>query len=93
MTGAGIPGSGLVLLGREGCGLCDEMQEALAELADSLPLPPLQVLDVDADPALARRYGLDVPVLLLDDAKVCEHHLDPAELRRLLRGGRSAPKL
>jgi thiol-disulfide isomerase/thioredoxin len=85
--------AGLVLLGRDGCGLCDEMQEALEEFARELPLPPLQHLDVDADPLLARRYGLDVPVLLLDGVKVCEHRLDAAELRRLLRGGRGPHRL
>jgi hypothetical protein len=40
---------------------------------------------VDSDPELARRHGLDVPVLLWGGVKVCQHRLDPAELRRLLR--------
>ena len=85
--------AGLVLLGREDCSLCDDMQEALDELAQELSLPPLQHLDVDEDPVLLRRYGLDVPVLLLDGVKVCEHRLDAAELRRLLRGGRTPHRL
>lgn len=50
-----------------------------------MPLPPITWVDVDSDPQLARRYGLDVPVLLLDGLKVCQHHFDPDELRRLLR--------
>lgn len=50
-----------------------------------IPLPPVQWVDVDADPLLARRYGLDIPVLLLDGVKVCQHHLDRDELKRLLR--------
>lgn len=50
-----------------------------------MALPPVQRVDVDSDPELARRYGLDVPVLLWGGAKVCEHRLDPEELRRLLR--------
>jgi predicted thioredoxin/glutaredoxin len=49
------------------------------------PLPPVIVADVDSDPELLRRYGLNVPVLLLDGAVVCRHRLDPQELRRLLR--------
>jgi hypothetical protein len=42
-------------------------------------------VDVDSDPLLARRYGLDIPVLLLDGEKVCQHRLDPDELLRFLR--------
>ena len=79
------PAERLTLLSREGCLLCEEMLEALQGLGDTLHLPPVEVVDVDADPLLARRYGLDIPVLLLDGVKVCEHHLDEPELRRLLR--------
>ena len=52
-----------------------------------MPLPPIELVDVDGDPTLARRHGLDVPVLLLDGAVVCRHRLDAAELKRLLRKG------
>ena len=57
----------------------------LKALGQTLPLPPITVLDVDADPILKRRYGLDVPVLLLDGTVVCRHRLDADELKRLLR--------
>ena len=61
------------------------MLAALARLKSVLPLPPIEVIDVDADPALRRRHGLDVPVLLIDATVVCRHRLDESELRRLLR--------
>ena len=48
-------------------------------------LPAVELVDVDSDPELARRYGLDIPVLLLDGVRVCQHRLDSAELLRLLR--------
>ena len=76
----------LVLVTRHDCELCEAMQSELAALARRLPLPPLEVVDVDADPRLTRRHGLDVPVLLLDGSVVCRHRLDRAELERLLRG-------
>jgi hypothetical protein len=50
-----------------------------------LPLPQVHLVDVDSDPELARRYGLDIPVLLWDNVKICAHRLDAAELRRLFR--------
>ena len=62
------------------------MLAELAALGRQLQLPPLEVLDVDSDPQLQRRHGLEVPVLLLDGTVVCRHRLDPDELRRLLRG-------
>jgi hypothetical protein len=40
---------------------------------------------VDSHAELARRHGLDIPVLLWGDLKVCQHRLDRAELIRLLR--------
>jgi predicted thioredoxin/glutaredoxin len=76
---------GLTLLSRLDCALCEEFAAELAHLGRELPLPEVKCLDVDSDPELARRYGLDIPVLLLDGVKVCQHRLDPDELRRLLR--------
>jgi hypothetical protein len=61
------------------------MLRDLRTLGRTLPLPPIEVVDVDSDPVLTRRHGLDVPVLLLDGTVVCRHRLDIAELRRLLR--------
>ena len=79
------PAAGLTLVGREECGLCDVMLADLERLRATRPLPPLQLIDVDSDPDLVRRYGLHVPVLLLDGVEVSRHRLDEAELWRLLR--------
>jgi len=78
----------LTVVHRHDCTLCDEMLHELTALAARMPLPPIEVRDVDADRELKRRYGLDVPVLLLDGTVVCRHRLDEAELGRLLRGTR-----
>jgi len=75
----------LKLVRRRDCALCEEMLEALTALGRTLELPPLELLDVDSDPLLERRHGLDVPVLLLDGTVVCRHRLDRGELVRLLR--------
>jgi thiol-disulfide isomerase/thioredoxin len=78
-----IPG-GLVVLSREGCGLCEDMLQGLAELERAQPLPPVRVVDVDSDPALASRFGLKVPVLLLDGSVICHYTLNSQELLRLV---------
>jgi predicted thioredoxin/glutaredoxin len=77
--------SRLTVVHRQDCDLCDEMVAELQSLGRKIQLPPVSIVDVDADPELVRRYGLNVPVLLLDGTVVCKHRLDVDELRRLLR--------
>jgi len=50
----------LVLFTRQGCCLCEGLEEKLRALD---PPQPLRVLDVDTDPGLQKRYGMVVPVL------------------------------
>jgi len=80
----------LTLVHRRDCALCEEMLAQLEALGRTVALPPIDLLDVDSDPLLRRRHGLDVPVLLLDGAVVCRHRLDRHELARLLRPDRGA---
>jgi predicted thioredoxin/glutaredoxin len=77
--------SRLTVVHRQDCDLCDEMVAELQALGRKIQLPPVSIVDVDGDPELVRRYGLNVPVLLLDGTVVCKHRLDVDELRRLLR--------
>jgi CO dehydrogenase nickel-insertion accessory protein CooC1 len=76
--------AGLVVLSREGCGLCLDMLHELAELELSQSLPPVTVVDVDSDPDLTRQFGLKVPVLLLDGSVICHYTLNSKELLRLV---------
>jgi hypothetical protein len=75
----------LVLLTRPECGLCAEMLAALHVLGQRVPLPAVTLRDVDADPELSRRYGLKIPVLLLDGDLICSAHLDESALLAGLR--------
>jgi hypothetical protein len=79
------PAHSLTLLTRAECGLCEDMLNELRVLHARHALPPIRLLDVDSDPQLQRRYGLKIPVLLLDQVPVCSVRLDPAELLRALR--------
>ena len=76
--------AGLVVLSREGCGLCEDMLQALAELERTQAIPAVTVVDVDSDPELNRRFGLKVPVLLLDGTAICHYTLNSNELLRLV---------
>lgn len=85
MTSPPAPAARLTVVRRRDCSLCERMLGDLAALGRTLALPPIGVVDVDSDPLLLRRHGLDVPVLLLDGTVVCRHRLDAGELARLLR--------
>ena len=73
----------LVLYSRPGCVLCDEMAEALAQWLVHRPLSA-EVRDVDDDPDAQARYGLLIPVLLLDGREVCRGRLDTELLGEML---------
>jgi hypothetical protein len=40
---------------------------------------PVEIVDVDSDPALKARYGEHVPVLVDGDTELFRHHYDPAK--------------
>ncbi len=69
----------LTLYSRAYCHLCDDMIAGLRSLQARFPFR-LEIVDVDADDALERRYGEDVPVLVHGPTELCRHRLD---LRRV----------
>jgi hypothetical protein len=77
--------AGLVVLSREGCGLCEDMLQELAPLERSGAIPTVTIVDVDSDAELQRRFGIKVPVLLLDGSVICHYTLNSNELLRLVR--------
>jgi hypothetical protein len=76
-----------VVLSREGCGLCEDMLQGLAELERAQSIPTVTVVDVDSDAELTRQFGLKVPVLLLDGSVICHYTLNSKELLRLVSRG------
>lgn len=80
----------LILLTRPECGLCEAMLQELEVLRAQHSLPPIELLDVDSDSELQRRYGLKIPVLLWDRVPICSVRLDAEALLRALR--RQAPR-
>jgi Glutaredoxin-like domain (DUF836) len=74
----------LTLYSREGCGLCEAMLAELAPWAQARDLA-IDVVDVDADPDIRRRYGYRIPVLMLDGEPAAHVHLDVDALERLWR--------
>ena len=72
------------LLTRPGCHLCDEMKQALEEASKSLDID-LREIDITDDPALAKRYGEEIPVLFINGSKAFKHRANVADLRKRLQ--------
>ena len=71
------------LYSRSYCHLCDDLLSALMALQTASERFAVEVIDVDADPALVARFDELVPVLFGDLAQgeLCHYFLDEAAVR------------
>jgi thiol-disulfide isomerase/thioredoxin len=79
------------LYSRSYCHLCDDMLAALNALQTDAQPFTVDVIDVDADPALVARFDELVPVLYGDLAapELCHYFLDAAAVRAYLASAAS----
>ncbi len=75
----------LTLYSRPGCHLCDEMKDVVRRVAQSVPLQ-LEEIDISTSCELEDRYGLEIPVLLVEGKKAAKYRVREEELRRILAG-------
>ena len=78
----------VVFYTKPGCHLCDE---ARAEIQNSgcEGLYTYEEVDILSDAELMRRYGWDIPVVLIDGTHAFKHRLTAADFRRAIeRAGR-----
>ena len=74
----------LIVYSRESCHLCDESIELLQRF--SVCLPPIQEVDIDADPDLLKRFDTEVPVVEFDGKIRFKGRVSELLLRRLIEG-------
>jgi hypothetical protein len=53
-------------------------------IADSSAM--VEEIDITSDPDLEARYGLEIPVLMVNGRKVAKYRIGEADLRRILTG-------
>jgi len=76
----------LTLYSRPGCHLCDEMKTVVARVVRGLDTPvTIDEVDISTDADLEARYGLEIPVLLIDGRKAAKYRVTERELARMLR--------
>jgi len=73
----------LQLMSRKACCLCEDAETVLAAFV-AQERCTLEVLDVDQDVALAARYGMDVPVLLIKQQVQLMHRIEQEDIELLL---------
>ena len=73
----------ITLYSRPECHLCEAMREVAQTLAEEMGAT-FEEVDVDADPAVAARYDLEIPVLCVNGEKAFSVRVTPAALRRRL---------
>ena len=74
------------VLSRAECSLCEQLLQELAEVLDPQQAAAVQVVDIDQDAALVRKYGQRIPVVLADGEFVCDYRLDRERVQRLAAG-------
>ena len=65
----------LTLYSRADCHLCEEMIAGLERMQPHFSFT-LNVVDVDRDLRLVKRFGTEVPVLVHGERELCRHRID-----------------
>jgi glutaredoxin len=74
----------VTLYTRAGCHLCEEAERVLRAEQAATPFH-LELVDIDGDPELARRYGVRVPVVAVDGRDLFDYEV-PVDLLRARLG-------
>ncbi|HWS56141.1 MAG TPA: glutaredoxin family protein [Pyrinomonadaceae bacterium] len=80
----------VVLYTKPGCHLCEEAKSEIAR-AGLRHLYTFEEIDILSDPELQRRYGTDIPVVVINGAHAFKHRLTAEEFRKTIlkqSGGR-----
>ncbi len=76
-------GHKVILYGKKECCLCDEAMEILQKVNMSLPFE-LEKRDISGDPELLEKFGLKIPVIVVDGVEAFKYRVNENRLRALL---------
>jgi len=69
---------------RPGCHLCDEAARVIEQYRGKIPVE-LRTINVEASSELENRYGMDIPVVMLNGNEAFRHRVNGPELERKLK--------
>jgi glutaredoxin len=74
----------VTLYTRPNCHLCVEAKQSILD-ADCQDQFTLREVNIDLDPALVRRYGWDIPVVLINGIETFKHRLTSSDFKREIK--------
>lgn len=75
----------VTIYGKPTCCLCDKAMAVLEEARQRTPFE-IEKKNISGDFELLERYGLDIPVILINGREAFKHRIDPDRLAELLEG-------
>jgi glutaredoxin len=60
---------------RPGCHLCDTAKEVIERVREYVSFE-LRVINIETDPELERKYGEEIPVVVINGRKAFKYHVD-----------------
>lgn len=81
----------LTIYSKPGCHLCDDMKALIHRVIaqrSSAGDVSVEEIDISTDRELLDRYGLEIPVLLIDGKKVAKYRVSEEDLMRMVSGRR-----
>ena len=78
----------MILYSTEGCHLCEEAEQLLADLRGTLPGLAWEVVDIANDDVLFERYGWSIPVVVDGAGRELLWPFDRAALQAFVDGSR-----
>ncbi len=78
----------LTIYSKPGCHLCNDMKSLVHRVVTQHADHTISIdeIDISTDPDLLDRYGLEIPVLLIDGKKVAKYRVTEEELILMLKG-------
>jgi glutaredoxin len=77
----------LTIYSKPGCHLCDDMKAVVERTVRSMPFAVVvEEIDISQDDELRRRYGEEIPVLLVNGARAAKYRIAEEDLKRILKG-------
>jgi len=75
----------ITIYSRPGCHLCDELKAVVQRAVRRSAVPArIEEIDISTDPALEERYGLEIPVLLVNGKKAAKYRVEEDAVLKIL---------
>ena len=75
----------ITIYSRPGCHLCDEMKAVVQRAVRRSVVPArIEEIDISTDPELEARYGVEIPVLIVDGKKAAKYRVAEDAVLKIL---------